>query len=141
MKKLVLSVALLAAVAGSAFAADAPVSPQKPGKWNVKMQMDVPGMPFKMPPINIDVCLTEEDLKNPEKAVPNDPKQKCTVSDYTIDGNTVKWTVDCPKQQTKGNGEITFVDENNYTGSMKMTVGEQEMTTKYTGTWKGECKK
>ena len=59
MKKLVLCGALMLAVAGSAFAAN----PQKPGKWNVKMQMEIPGMPFKMPPINVDVCLTEEDLE------------------------------------------------------------------------------
>src|SRR5687767_4106675 len=47
MKKLVLCGALVVAVAGSAFGQ----SPQKPGKWNVKMQMEIPGMPFEMPPI------------------------------------------------------------------------------------------
>lgn len=136
MKKVLVCGALLLAVAGSALAQ----SPQKPGKWNVKMQMEIPGMPFKMPPVNIDVCLTEEDLKDPQKAVPNDPKAKCTVNDYKVDGDTVTWTVDCPKEKMKGNGEIKFSDTS-YTGSMKMTVGEQEMSTKYTGTWKGECSK
>jgi Protein of unknown function (DUF3617) len=141
MKKLFACVALSLAVAGSALAADVPASPQKPGKWNVKMQMEIPGMPFKMPPVNIDVCLTEEDLKDPAKAVPSDPKAKCTVGDYKVDGNTVTWTVDCPKEKIKGNGEITYTDSS-YTGWMKMKVSEdQEMTTKYTGTWKGECKK
>ena len=140
MKKLLACGALLIACAGTALAADAPASPQKPGKWNIKMQMEIPGMPFKMPPVNLDVCVTEEDLKNPQKAVPNDPKSKCTVGDYKVDGNTVSWTVDCPKDKTKGEGEITFT-EDKYTGWMKMKVGEQEMTTKYTGTWKGECTK
>ena len=130
--------AVLLLVASSAFAADVP--PQKPGKWAIKMEMEVPGMPFKMPPINMEVCLTEEDVKNPQKAVPNDPKAKCTVADYKVEGNKVTWTVDCPKEKTKGNGEITFTD-NSYKGWMKMQVGEQEMTTKYTGTWKGECSK
>ena len=141
MKKLVVCSALLIAIAGSAFAADAPASPQKPGKWNVKMQMEMPGMPFKLPAVNVDVCLTEEDLKDPAKAVPADPKSKCNVGDYKVDGNTVSWTVDCPKEKMKGKGEITYTDDS-YTGWMKMQVGEdQEMTTKYTGTWKGECKK
>ena len=140
MKKLLACGALLIACAGTALAADAPASPQKPGKWNIKMQMEIPGMPFKMPPVNLDVCVTEEDLKNPQKAVPNDPKSKCTVGDYKVDGNTVSWTVDCPKDKTKGSGEITY-SEDKYTGWMKMQVGEQEMTTKYTGTWKGECTK
>lgn len=135
MKRLIVCVTLLL-VAGSALAA----SPQKPGKWNVKMQMEMPGMPFKMPPVNFEICLTEEDLKDPEKSVPKDPKSSCKVGDYQVDGNTVTWTMDCPKEKMKGNGKITYTDTS-YTGSMDMTVGEQEMSTKYTGTWKGECKK
>lgn len=137
MKKLMVCGALLLAVAGSAFAA----SPQKPGKWNVKMQMEIPGMPIKLPPVNLDVCLTEEDLADPQKAVPTDPKSKCNVGDYKVDGNKVTWTIDCPKEKLKGEGEITYTDTS-YTGWMKMKVAEgQEMITKYTGTWKGECKK
>ncbi|MFL6247551.1 MAG: DUF3617 domain-containing protein [Thermoanaerobaculia bacterium] len=114
--------------------------PQKPGKWQVKFQMEMPGMPFKMPPVTTEMCITEEDLSDPQKSVPGDPKQKCTVSDYKIDGSTVTWTVDCPKDKTKGNGKITFTDDS-YDGWMKMTVGEQEMTTKYSGKWLGACKK
>ncbi|HYI09948.1 MAG TPA: DUF3617 domain-containing protein [Thermoanaerobaculia bacterium] len=114
--------------------------PQKPGKWQVKMEMEIPGMPFKMPPVNTEICITEEDLKDPQKSVPNDPKSKCTVGDYKVTGNTVSWTIDCPKQDTKGEGEITFTEES-YTGSMKMKVGEQEMKTKYSGKWIGACSK
>jgi len=120
--------------------ASAADSPQKPGKWQIKMEMEIPGMPVKMPPITTEICLTEEDLKDPQKAVPNDPKAKCTIGDYKVDGKTVSWTMDCPKQNMKGSGEITYTD-NSYTGSMKMTVGEQEMKTKYSGKWLGECSK
>ena len=120
-------------------AADHP-HPQKPGKWQVKMEMEMPGMPFKMPPITHEMCLTAEDLDNPDKAVPKDPKQKCTISDYKIDGNTVTWSIDCPKDKTKGTGSITYTDSA-YTGSMDMTVGEQSMKMKYAGKWMGECNK
>jgi Protein of unknown function (DUF3617) len=136
MNKAALFVVAALMIAGSAFAEN----PQKPGEWQISMQMEVPGMPFKMPPVNFTVCLTEEDLKDPQKSVPNDPKNDCKVGDYKIEGNKVSWTVDCPKQKTKGEGEITFT-ENSYTGHMNMTVGEQEMSTKYTGKWKGECSK
>jgi hypothetical protein len=74
-------VALLVVVAVPAFAAD---HPQKPGKWQLKMEMDIPNMPIKMPPVTFETCITEEDLKDPQKAVPNDPKSKCTVGDYKI---------------------------------------------------------
>lgn len=120
--------------------ATAAENPQKPGNWQIKMEMEIPGMPVKMPPVTMNVCVTEEDLKDPQKAVPNDPKSDCKVGDYKVDGKTVSWTVDCPKQQMKGSGEITYTDTA-YAGSMKMTIGEQEMKTKYSGKWLGECTK
>jgi len=130
--------ALVAVVAVvPAIAAD---NPQKPGKWKVSMQMEIPGLPIKMPPVNMEICLTEEDLKDPQKSVPTDPKSDCKVGDYTVEGNTVSWTVDCPKQDMKGNGEITYSGDS-YSGSMKMKVGEQEMKTKYSGKWLGACTK
>ncbi|HEY0370868.1 MAG TPA: DUF3617 family protein [Thermoanaerobaculia bacterium] len=117
--------------------------PGKPGKWQMKIEMEIPGMPVKMPPITHEICLTEEDMKNPEKAVPGaDPKRQtdCKVGDYKVNGNTVSWTIDCPKQNTKGTGEVTYT-EDSYTGTMKMTVGEQEMKAKYSGKWLGTCEK
>jgi hypothetical protein len=137
MKKLALYGLVLLAIAGAGLAAD---SPQKPGKWEVKMTMEMPGMPFKMPPVTMTVCVTEEDLEDPQKAVPGDPKSDCKVGEYKVDGNTVSWTVDCPKQKTKGKGEITYTGES-FSGVMKMDVDGQEMSTKYSGTWKGACKK
>ncbi|HEV7242596.1 MAG TPA: DUF3617 domain-containing protein [Thermoanaerobaculia bacterium] len=135
----ILAALLVTAVVLPAAAADTP-HPQKPGKWQIKTQMEMPGMPVKIPPVSFEVCVTEEDLKDPKKAVPSDPKSKCDVSDYKIDGNTVTWTINCPKQDTKGTGVITFT-ENSYTGKMDMTVGEQEMQMKYSGKWLGECTK
>jgi hypothetical protein len=72
--------------------------------------------------------------------VPKDPKQSCTVGDYKIDGNTVSWTIDCPKEKTKGTGTITYTDAS-YTGTMDMKVDQQEMKMKYAGKWLGECTK
>lgn len=132
--------AALAAVA-AVMPAKAADHPQKPGKWQIKFQIDMPGMPFKMPPVTTEVCVTEEDLKDPQKALPSDQKnKKCTISDYKIDGNVVTWSMDCPKDNTKGNGKITFT-EDTYDGWMKMTMGEQEMTTKYSGKFLGACTK
>lgn len=114
--------------------------PQKPGKWQIKMQMDIPNMPIKMPPVTVDVCLTAEDLADPQKSVPNDPKSDCKVGEYRIDGNKVTWTVSCPKQKMTGDGEITYTDSS-YTGAMKLNMDGQEMTTKYSGKYLGACTK
>jgi hypothetical protein len=138
-KSLPYALAAFAAIA-AVLPATAADHPQKPGKWQTKVQMEMPGMPFKMPPVTVDVCLTEEDLNNPEKVVPRDAKQKCTIGDYKVDGSKVSWTMDCPDQNMKGRGEITYTDDS-YTGAMKMTMGEQEMNMKYSGKWLGACTK
>ena len=129
-------VATLMLAVGTASAAD---SPQKPGKWQMKMEMEIPGMPVKMPPITMNVCLTEEDLKDPQKSVPNDPKSDCKVGDYKVDGNTVSWTMSCPKQNMTGDGEITFTDDS-YSGRMNMKVGDYKVSGN-TVSWSVDCPK
>jgi hypothetical protein len=114
-------------------------SPVKPGKWKVTTQMDMPGMPVKMPPITIETCITKEQAENPEKSVP-DAGKDCKVGDYKVDGNTVSWSVSCPKQSISGNGTITY-DGDSYSGSMDMKMGEQAMTAKYSGKRTGDCDK
>jgi hypothetical protein len=114
--------------------------PQKPGKWAIAMELEMPGMPVKMPAIKQQICLTEEDLKDPQKSVPTDPKSDCKVGDYKVDGNTVTWTIDCPKEQMTGSGEITYHDDR-FSGIMNMQAGEREMKIKYAGEWLGACTK
>jgi hypothetical protein len=114
--------------------------PQKAGKWQTKVEMEMPGMPMKMPPMTFDVCVTEEDLEDPQKSVPQDPKSDCKVGDYKIDGNSASWTIDCPKQKMKGSGHAEYSGDS-YKAVMDMTMGEQAMKMTYTGKWLGECKK
>lgn len=140
MKKLIpLAVAAVLAL-GVAGSAQAQKSPQKAGKWRHTMQMEMANSPVKMPPVTFEHCVTEEDLKDPQKAIPSDPKSQCKIGDYKIADNTVSWTMDCPKQKMKGEGKLTYTDDS-YTGVMKMNVGEQQMTMKYSGTFLGACDK
>lgn len=134
-----LAVCLLvaAALAAPAFAAE-PKSPVTPGEWQWSMQMEVPGMPFKMPPVKFTHCVTEEDAKS---AIPQNQKDKdCKIGEYEVDGQTIRWTVDCPKQKMKGKGEITYTDDS-MTGKMEMDADGQKMSTNYTGKRLGACKK
>lgn len=131
---LVAGVLLLAPVMASA------ASPQRAGKWQVKMTTEIPGMPFKMPPISTTVCLTEEDVANPEKSLPKDQKSDCKVTDYKVDGSTVTWSMSCPKQKITGNGTITYSSDT-YSGEMKMNMDGTEMSQKYEGKYLGACEK
>ncbi|MBK5259198.1 MAG: DUF3617 family protein [Thermoanaerobaculia bacterium] len=132
------SVVLCLAVLCLAVPMFADSSPVKAGKWEFSFQMEIPGMPFKIPPVKTTHCVTEEDAQS---AIPQDKNNKdCKVGDYKTSGNTISWTVDCPKQKTKGEGEITY-DGDTMDGSMKLTTDGTESTTKYSGKYLGKCDK
>lgn len=115
-------------------------SPMKPGKWQITMQTEMPGVPFKIPAVTISQCIKPEDLESPDKSLPKASKDdKCKVSDYKIEGNKVTWAVKCAdKDATSGTGEITYSDDA-YDGVMKMTTGGQDVTTKMKGKRLGDC--
>ena len=133
----VLFAALIAAASYATLVAQQ--HPQKPGKWQITVEMEMPGG-AKMPPVTQEVCVTEEDLADPSKATMTDPKSGCKVSDYKTKGSTATYNIDCPAQQMKGKGTMTFAGDT-LTGDVKLTMGGQEIATKYTGKWLSTCSK
>jgi Protein of unknown function (DUF3617) len=121
---------------------------QKPGKWEITAQMEMAGMPSKMPPHPMTHCVTKEDADNPESVVPKSSRAKdsnCKVSDFKIDGNKVTWSMKCEGEHAAtSHGELTF-SEDSFAGWSKMKMSaegqEHEMTVKYTGKWLGPCDK
>ena len=119
-------------------------SPMREGNWEVKMQMEMTGMPMKMPEQTTMRCVTAEDLKNPGGTLPvpagrgND--SSCKVSDQKVDGNTVTWKMACSGQNMTGDGKMVFSGDT-YTSTMNMTMPQGGMTIKYTGKRVGDCKK
>ena len=136
LRKLLLPAAVLTLAALPTFTA----SPQKPGNWQITMEMEGANLPMKMPPMTFTHCVTKEDVENPERAVPKGRENaNCKVSDFKTDGNKVTWNVKCEgSHPVTGHGEITFSEES-YTGWSKMTMGDQEITTKMTGKRLGDC--
>ena len=118
-------------------------SPMRPGRWEVSMEMEMPGMPMKMPPMKTTQCVTPEQVKDPGKAIPTGPGQNpnnCKMSDYKTTGNTVAWKMACEGPDAiSGTGEMRFDGDSKYTGVMTMTTGRGNMTMKYAGTRLGEC--
>lgn len=126
---------VLAALVLPAYAA----GPMKAGKWQMTMEMDIPNMPIKMPPINFTHCVTKEQAEDPEGSIPKAQKESgCKYSDVKIDGSTVSWKVDCEKQQMTGTGSVTYTNDS-YTGVAEMKMQEQTMKAKYSGKRLGEC--
>lgn len=136
--------AVLLALSATAFAQ----APRRDGKWEVTMQMEMTGMPAKMPPFTTEQCVTKEQLSDPQRAVPQQPQRgggqtDCKYEDYKVTGSKVTWTMKCTTPQPMtGTGEITYTD-NAYNGVMKMNMerGGQpmQMTMKMTGKRIGDC--
>jgi hypothetical protein len=138
-------IAIFAAVLGLSAAASAQ-APRMDGRWEVKMEMDMPGMPARMPPMSSIQCVTPEEAKDPQKAMPQGGGGRgapgnCTVNDYKVVGNKMTWRMACTgADPMTGTGEFVYVRET-YTGTVKMTRAGQETTMKYSGKRLGDCTK
>lgn len=101
------------------------------GLWKITSTMDMPGMPFKMPPHTMTHCYTKEDLRRHESVVPQQ-KGDCTVTDFKRAGNKVTWKVACTgRHPGKGEGKIVFEGGTAYEGSMRLDSGGMVVTTNY----------
>lgn len=90
-------------------------SPMREGLWEVTMQMQMPGM--SMPAMKSTQCVTKEQLKSPEKALPS-ASPGCSMSDYKADGAKVTWKMAC--KDMAGTGEM-MVKGDSYEGRMNVT--------------------
>ena len=134
MKKAAVTIVWFAAAISASLLAQ----PRRDGKWEVKTDMEMPGMPMKIPTVTTTQCITPAEANDPQKAVPQ-AKKDCTVSDYKADGNRVTWSMKCTgKSAMSATGEIIY-DGDTYTGTMKMTMQQGEMSVKYSGKRLGEC--
>ena len=118
--------------------------PARDGRWEITTEMDMPGMPMKMPAMKTTQCITKEQASDPNLSVPQasqDKNNACKVSDYKVAGNKVTWTMKCEgKTPMSGTGEITYATDS-YDGWMKMTTGTGDMTMKYKAKRLGDCVK
>src|SRR5436309_9771900 len=104
VRSLVLS-ALVCALVVPAYAA----GPAKAGKWQTTMEMEMEGMPMKMPPVTSTHCITKEQADSAENAIPKSDRQTgCTFSDVKVDVGTVSWKMTCEKQGMTGTGTVTY---------------------------------
>jgi Protein of unknown function (DUF3617) len=139
------AVSVSAAVLALSIAAFAQ-GPRRDGNWEVKMEMQMAGMPPGMPPFTSTQCITPEEAKDPDKLVPQGRgrgrgNQDCKVSDYKLEGNKATWSMKCEGEQPMtGTGEFLY-SADTYTGTIKMDTGRGAMTMKYSGKRLGDCVK
>jgi uncharacterized protein DUF3617 len=91
------------------------------GNWEVTTKMEMEGMPFQMPPMKHNQCMTRQDV------VPSAKKdQSCVVKDQKVSGDTVTWRVTCKDRDgtTEGDGKVTYAGKT-YAGAMNMKVTDK----------------
>ena len=131
----------VAVLAGVAFAAPN----MEEGKWEIKGEMKLEGMPFPMPAmqVNFTQCLTKKDMVPQQK----DKNQECTTVSTKVDGNSVSWVMKCKDKKgrvTEGTGKMTYKGStfegniHNVTTDAKGQKSESTMTMN--GKRTGDCK-
>jgi len=133
------TIAMFVVGAAAALALPAFAGPQKAGKWQNTMKMEMTGMPMQMPAITHEACVTPEEAEKPQP--PRSQRQTdCTISDYKIEGSTVTWKMTCPKSGMTGDGKITYSSES-YEGTFHAKMGDNDMSIQYSGKRIGDCDK
>jgi hypothetical protein len=144
--------AALAAISATALAQ----GPRRDGNWEIKMQMEMPGMPQGMPPMTMTQCITKEMLSDPKNTIPGGPMagrggrgsgmpDNCKMGDYKMDGNTATFSMKCdPPQQMSMTGTFTYAADS-YEGTVKMDADRggqpMSMNIKYSAKRIGDCSK
>ncbi len=111
------------------------------GKWEITTTMEMPGLPFAIPPVKYTHCLTKKD------AVPQQPEknQDCKMISTDTQGDTVFWVMECKNKNevVRSKGNITY-RKDSFDGNINMTTtsGGKEngtMNSKISGRRLGAC--
>lgn len=107
-----------------------------PGEyWEVTSTMEMPGMPFAMPPTTTKVCIPKGAENNPEKTAGD---KGCKMSDIKTVGNKTTWKARCDRggEVMTGTGEQTTTPKG-YDGKMhfsgKSHGQDMNMTMAFSG--------
>jgi hypothetical protein len=125
--------------AGSPLRALAETVNLRPGKYEVIVEMSMPGGPVKIPPQNSIVCVDPKNFD--KKPLPNPTGTECTVSDYQQAGDKATFIRTCKGSEgiTTQRAEVIFAWES-YNGVMETKhPSGRASTIKWTGKRIGEC--
>ncbi|OOZ37568.1 DUF3617 domain-containing protein [Solemya velesiana gill symbiont] len=107
-----------------------------PGLWEWRSEIEMPGMPMKMPPTVYQQCITREDLV-PKEGGDN---QDCELSEMETTGDTVSWRMTCsgPAGQVASVGKMTYAGDSAM-GEVSVDAGGMKMLSRTSGQRVGDC--
>ena len=116
--------------------------PVEPGMWEMTTSMNMPMMP--QPRVSTRMECIEENELSPEAMSEGGMDTNCTFDSRMVDGNTMKWSMDCNDQvgASRGEWEATSYGDT-LTSEGTVTVDMQGeamvMTMKWEGKRVGDC--
>ena len=109
----------------------------EPGQWEMTTTMTMSMMP--QPQVTTVVECIEKDQLNPED-FNMDEENPCSISDVKTDGNTIRWSINCPAENgalMDGQWEITSNgDTLTGKGEMSAEIAGQKMG--FNMSWEGK---
>jgi hypothetical protein len=131
---------LTALALGLASGGSALAQPQEGSLYRVTTQVEMVGLPFKMPDQTTEVCGPRD--HSSEKMVPHD--ENCSITDFEVEGNVSRYTLVCTGDaELTAKGEFEQLGGDAYRGKMNMvgTSGGQsvEMNMRFEGKRIGAC--
>lgn len=103
--------------------------------WEVTAKMSMEGMSMEMPAQVSQYCSAKVWTQPPPGG-----RGECTNSDFRQDGNKVTWKTSCSGPPAmSGVGEITRDGDSAYTGSLRFSSAQGNMTIRLNGRRVGGC--
>ena len=112
----------------------------KPGNYEYTVKMEMPGMPFAMPPQTINHCLTQADVDKGKQYQTNNDQDNggCEIKNMKQSAGKATFDMAC-KDGTTGKAEYAFTKDS-MTGKTVMTREGQPMNMNMSAKRTGDCK-
>lgn len=110
----------------------------KPGLYDYTIKMEMPGMPFAMPPQTFQNCVKPEDVEKGEQ-YQTQRDEDCEVKNMKQSSGKASFDLAC-KDGTTGHADYAFTDTS-MTGKQVITREGAPMTMEMSAKRVGDCKK
>ena len=112
----------------------------QPGMWEYNIKMEMPGMPFAMPPVVTQQCLTQQDVDKGQAYRDQNQKGECQMSNLKQSAGKISYDIACTgKQPATGHFDFnTTASALNGVGTMDMSG--QKMKQTFAAKRVGDCK-
>jgi len=133
-RKYLFAALLIGLVSGPVLAEGIPI---EPGKWKMTSTMRMPMLP--QPRVTTELECIEESEISPEAMTDEGMGSDCTFDTRIIDGNTMKWSMNCDSEggASRGEWEVTSHGDT-LSGEGTITVDMQGQSMVMTMDWSRE---